>query len=242
MADRTGIMAQGDLAEQSRLAKTGGANLNEFSSSDNFPQWDLANSKTFESVKGYASPQQLIAVLRDMQAGAEWATSKMLTLREQAARALCAKAQALHDQGAWPEGLPVDANPATVAEFGRNNGIVSGPDDAVVEARDQLPTEVRENAPIYGLDESSPDFEQLADAKVAELTNRLQECGQTCEQLVQHAEASVATPAERGYAMPQPTDGSVEHTTPAAEPAQSPSQSGAAPSTVPMWTEPTSSH
>ena len=240
MAGRTGIEAQGDLGEAAhvdRLEKSGASpvNLNVASERNNFPLVDVASKEGFDSVKGYGDAQAAVDHLLELQAPPDWASSKTLAARAQAAKAIVAIREKLQASGAWPDALERKAGAEKIGRHLADKGRVAVPEDKVQEAQGLLEKEVGESPGPWGVDAKATDFAKAVAQRVGELKARIVGCGATAAELVEHAEQSVRPSPGAGHgaasnlerlAAPQPEPASAASSA-APEPAGSASQSAA---------------
>jgi hypothetical protein len=250
MAKSTGIVAQGELAERSRMEQltqegASSVNLNEVVERHNFPMVDLCSEQGFESVKGYLSAQAIVDHLRDIQAPVEWASSKILVAREQAAKAIVAVAKTIQGAKAWPRDVKENAGVEELKTELADKTKVAAPTDRISEVKQLIEAEVPESPEAWGVKMDAPDLKAAIVERIGELTSRVVDSGKMAAELIEHAEASVAEstqslrPAvETGsnlerLALPQPEPASADHTV-APEPA-----SPASPATLPAMPPPT---
>lgn len=220
---RTGIVAQGDLSEQSRqaLLQSQGidaVNLNEFSKGKNVPLIDHSTSEGFESNKGYGNSQGIVDHMMELQCSEEWGSSSSLSRLEKAAKFIDKHRQEIQEKSAWPNDLPKDAPVQDIKNYLRETTKIAVPNDKVPdpvannETYSMLEKSMHDNPEIWNVDRTIEFATAVAD-RLKQVVARFVPTGQSSDQLKDHAERSVqpvSAGAEQGLsnldhlAMPQP--------------------------------------
>ena len=242
MTNRPGIMAQGDLAEQSRQQQlnsnnVGAIDLNKYSGASNFALVDLSTQQGFESVKAFTDAQQAVDHLMLLQVSEKWAPSKILGLREAAAKSIVNNAKDIQAEKAWPENVPKNAGVEDVKRELSENTKVTTADDTANEARELLKKSVPVNPELWNVNMKAADLGKAIAERIAHLAARIVGCGKNAAELTAHGENSVkAGPSHQAsnldrLAAPQPEPASSASTSTAAEPATSAHSAPAPPAT-----------
>lgn len=189
--NRPGIQAQGDFAEQSRInqhqvSETPFVDLNKFSGNQNFPLLDLVTSEGLESIKGYTDPKKIVSYLCELQVSEKWASSKILQLRESAAKQLVKERQSIGD--AWPKKLSINSGLKEVKDHIREETKVIVPDDKIQASKDELKIDIQKNPEIWNVDPNAQDLTTAVDERFQQVQGRIVGCGKTASEMIEHAE------------------------------------------------------